>query len=181
MLVPLFVLAGLAMVGAAVDLPFEHYHINLLDQWLAPILKTAPAIEASSFGAGFILSTIALTIAIVGIVVGVAFYKNGLDADGTDPAENRLGPLARVFENGYYFDGTIAKVVSGPVTAVATFLSEGVDRGVIDGAVNGIGHVFRGAGGGLRKVQTGLVRNYALAIVLGAVILMAFLATRASL
>jgi NADH-quinone oxidoreductase subunit L len=181
MLIPLFVLAGLAMVGAAVDLPFEHYHINLLDEWLAPILRTAPEIPATSFGAGFLLSTLALTIAIVGIVVGRAIYKNGLDADGNDPGEKRLGALAKVFDNGYYFDSGIARLVSGPVTTVATFLSQGVDRGVIDGAVNGIGHVFRGAGGGLRKVQTGLVRNYALAIVFGAVVLLAFLATRASL
>ena len=41
---------------------------------------------------------------------------------------------------------------------------------MIDGAVNGVGRAFRGIGGGLRKVQTGLVRNYALAIVLGAVL-----------
>ena len=45
---------------------------------------------------------------------------------------------------------------------------------MIDGAVNGIGRTFRGVGGGLRKVQTGLVRNYALAIVLGAVLLLVF-------
>ena len=42
MLIPLFVLAGLALVGATIDLPFEHNHINLLDEWLAPILRTAP-------------------------------------------------------------------------------------------------------------------------------------------
>ena len=52
---------------------------------------------------------------------------------------------------------------------------------MIDGAVNGIGRAFRGGGGGLRKVQTGLVRNYALAIVLGAVLLVVFVTTRATL
>ena len=181
MLIPLFALAGLALVGAAVDLPFEHNHINLLDQWLAPILRTAPEITPSSFGAAFALSTIALVIAIVGIVVGRAVYKNGLDPDGLDPGEKRLGAVGKVFDNGYYFDSGIARLVSGPATAVATFLSEGVDRGVIDGAVNGVGHAFRGLGGGLRKVQTGLVRNYALAIVFGAVLLLAFLTTRATL
>jgi NADH-quinone oxidoreductase subunit L len=181
MLIPLFALAGLALVGAAVDLPFEHAHVNLLDEWLAPILRTAPEINASSFGLGFLLSTIALVIAIVGIVVGRAIYKNGLDADGRDPGEVRMGALGRVFDNGYYFDIGIAKLVSGPITAFASFLSNGVDHGVIDGAVNGIGTVFRGAGGGLRKVQTGLVRNYALAIVFGAVVLLAFLTTRATL
>jgi NADH-quinone oxidoreductase subunit L len=181
MLIPLFVLAGLALVGAAVDLPFEHQHINALDQWLAPILRTAPEITPTSFGTAFVLSTIALVIAIVGIVIGRAIYKNGLDPDGLDPGEKRLGALGRVFDNGYYFDTGIAKLVSGPLTAAATFLSTGVDRGVIDGAVNGVGTVFRGFGGGLRKVQTGLVRNYALAIVFGAVLILVFITTRATL
>ena len=36
---------------------------------------------------------------------------------------------------------------------------------MIDGAVNGIGPGFSDSGGGLRKLQTGLVRNYALGIV----------------
>jgi NADH-quinone oxidoreductase subunit L len=71
--------------------------------------------------------------------------------------------------------------VSGPVTSAARFLNDGIDRDVIDGAVNGVGRAFRGVGGGLRRVQTGLVRNYALAIVLGAVLLVAFVTTRASL
>jgi len=86
-----------------------------------------------------------------------------------------------VLANGYYLDVGLARFVSGPVTSAARFLSEGIDRDVIDGAVNGLGRVFRGAGGGLRKVQTGLVRNYALAIVLGAVLLVVFVSTRASL
>src|SRR5262249_39108655 len=150
-------------------------------QWLAPILRTAPEITPSSFGTAFVLSTIALVIAIVGIVIGRAVYKNGLDADGLDPGEKRLGALGRVFDNGYYFDSSISKLVSGPVTAVASFLSTDVDRGVIDGAVNGVGALFRGLGGGLRKVQTGLVRNYALAIVFGAVLLLVFITTRATL
>ena len=60
-------------------------------------------------------------------------------------------------------------------------INEGIDRDVIDGAVNGLGRVFRSAGGGLRRVQTGLVRNYALAIVFGAVLLVVFVSTRATL
>ena len=91
----------------------------------------------------------------------------------------RLGAFGKVLDNGYYLDVGLARFVSGPVTAFARFLSEGVDRDVIDGAVNGIAHGFRGIGGGLRKVQTGLVRNYALAIVLGAVLVLVFVTTRA--
>ena len=121
-------------------------------------------------------------VAVVGIVVGRAVYRNGLDADGADPtveAARRVRQGAR--QRATTSTSGSRRFVSGPVTAFARFLSEGVDRDVIDGAVNGIGRAFQRAGGGLRKVQTGLVRNYALAIVLGAVLLLVFVATRATL
>ena len=38
--------------------------------------------------------------------------------------------------------------------------------------------VARAGGGGLRRLQTGLVRNYALGIALGAVLLLLYIATR---
>ena len=41
------------------------------------------------------------------------------------------------------------------------------DRNIIDGIVNGIGALTRRSGGGLAKVQTGRVQNYALGIALG--------------
>jgi NADH-quinone oxidoreductase subunit L len=181
MTIPLVVLAVLATIGFVIDLPFEKSKLNLLDRWLEPVLHGAPDIRATSFGAGFALSTGALVIAVLGIVVGRALYRNGLQRDGADPAVERLGPFAKVLANAYYLDVGLARFVSGPVTSAARFLNEGVDRGVIDGAVNGLGRAFRGAGGGLRRVQTGLVRNYALAIVLGAVILVVFVGTRATL
>ena len=62
----------------------------------------------------------------------------------------------------------------------ARFLSDDVDDKGIDGAVNGIGRVTREGGGGLRRLQTGLVRNYALWIVVGTVALLAYTATRAN-
>jgi NADH-quinone oxidoreductase subunit L len=61
----------------------------------------------------------------------------------------------------------------------AQWLATGFDIGIIDGAVNGIAKLFRGAAVGLRKVQTGLVRQYALGIVLGVVLLLLYAVARA--
>jgi NADH-quinone oxidoreductase subunit L len=83
-----------------------------------------------------------------------------------------------VLEHAYYFDEALARVVSGPVTLFARFLSEGFDRGVIDGAVNGIGRLTKEAGGGLRTLQTGRLRNYALGIASGTALLLVFMLTR---
>jgi NADH-quinone oxidoreductase subunit L len=181
MTMPLVVLAVLATVGFVINLPFENSKLDFLDRWLEPVLRGAPEIRATSFGAGFALSTGALVLAVVGIVVARAWYLNGLDAEGRDPTVERLGGFANVLANAYYLDVGLARFVSGPVTTFARFLNEGVDRDTIDGAVNGIGSGFRRLGGGLRRVQTGLVRNYALAIFIGAVLMLAFITTRVTL
>jgi NADH-quinone oxidoreductase subunit L len=181
MTAPLVVLAVLSTIGFVINLPFDNQKWNFLERWLEPALRGAPEIRASSFGAGFALSTGALVIAVVGIVWAHAGYRNGLQADNTDPTVERLGPFAGVLANAYYLDVGLARFVSGPATAFARFLADGIDRDVIDGAVNGVGGAFRGVGTGLRRVQTGLVRNYALGIVLGAVLLVVFVGTRATL
>ena len=45
------------------------------------------------------------------------------------------------------------------------------DRTIIDGVVNAIGTTFLGFGGGLRRVQTGRVQNYALGIAIGLIVM----------
>ena len=45
------------------------------------------------------------------------------------------------------------------------------DRTIVDGAVNGVGLVTRDAGGGLRRIQTGRVQNYALGIAIGLLVM----------
>jgi NADH-quinone oxidoreductase subunit L len=168
-----------------IDLPFVNTKLNFLDRWLEPSL-TSPLVPvrepiASSFGLALLLSFVALSLALVGIYWGGRVYRNGLAADGADPGVERLGAFAPVLEHAYYLDSSVAWAVSHPITWFANFLNNDVDHKVIDGSVNGIATGAREAGTGLRRIQTGLVRNYALAIVFGTVALLIFVATRASL
>ena len=48
------------------------------------------------------------------------------------------------------------------------------DRTVVDGTVNQVGKLVRGSAGEVRKVQTGYVRQYAAAIGVGVVLLLAW-------
>ena len=52
---------------------------------------------------------------------------------------------------------------------------------MVDGAVNGVATLVREGSGRLRVTQTGYVRNYALGIAAGAVLLVGWFLTRASL
>jgi NADH-quinone oxidoreductase subunit L len=180
MLIPLFALAVLSFVGGGFNLPFQQQKLELLAAWLEPMLHGVPIAHASSFNQGAALSGVALFVGVLGILVGWRVYKNGLRADGRDPFVVRLGGFAKVLANAFYIDAAVAWFVRVPGTWFANFLSNIVDRRGIDGAVNGIGHLFKGGGDGLSKVQTGVVRNYALGVMLGAVILIAYFATRVS-
>ncbi|MDP9332949.1 MAG: NADH-quinone oxidoreductase subunit L [Actinomycetota bacterium] len=174
MYLPLVALAVLSFFGGFIDLPFTNAKLNVLDRWL----ELPESHLASSFGLGLLLSTVAVAVGVIGIYFGVRFYRDGLRRDGTDPGVERLGGFAGVLQNAYYLDLGLARFVSGPVTAFARFLSDGVDRAGIDGAVNGIAAGARAGGGTLRRLQTGLVRNYALGIALGTVMLLLYVATR---
>ena len=177
---PLVVLAALSLGGGFLNLPFVQQRLDVLTRWLEPSIAGANTVvlpEASFLG-GFALSTIAVVIGVAGILVARSIYLSGLPADGVDPAERRLGALGVVWQNAYYFDRAVSRAVAGPVTAFARVLSGGVDRNVIDGAVDGIGRAVKEGGGMLRRVQTGLVRNYALGVAAGMVLLIVFMVAR---
>jgi NADH-quinone oxidoreductase subunit L len=53
-----------------------------------------------------------------------------------------------------------------------------VDGRVIDGAVNGAASLVRVTGSGVRKLQSGYVRNYALGIALGLAAIIVFMVSR---
>jgi NADH-quinone oxidoreductase subunit L len=72
------------------------------------------------------------------------------------------GPLAKA---AYWFNQTVLDgIVNGAgesAVKAGTFVYEKIDQGVVDGVVNGTGIVATETGGGLRKVQTGRVQQYA--------------------
>ena len=47
-----------------------------------------------------------------------------------------------------------------------------MDAGLIDGTVNGVGHVVQGSSTMLRRIQNGSVRTYAVSLFLGGVLIL---------
>ena len=86
-----------------------------------------------------------------------------------DPLDRQLGPLGRLLGHAYYYDEGIAARSAARSGAGAQWLADVFDQKIIDGAVNGIGRRVRRRRHGLRKSQTGLVRQYTCGIVLGTV------------
>jgi NADH-quinone oxidoreductase subunit L len=66
-------------------------------------------------------------------------------------------------------------VIVGSYNRFTRLLSVRIDLGGIDALFNGIAEAVKRAAASLRLVQTGYVRNYALAIFLGVVIILGYL------
>ena len=169
MTTPLVVLAALSLIGGAINLPKEG--LKFLAEWLAPALPGIEPLEVHSFGQGFVLSTVAVALGAIGIAWGVAVYRRGL-TNGEDPMLARLGGLGRFFDRGWGIDPAVSYFVDRPGRKAAEVLSQSVDQGLIDGAVNGVAAVVAGLGRQVRRAQTGFVRNYALTLLSGATVLL---------
>ena len=95
------------------------------------------------------------------------------------PARHKRAPIEpEILAHAWYYDEAVSAFVAGPGD-VAFEGAARFDRGVIDGAVNGVAAVVRFGASKLRLAQTGYVRNYALGIAVGAFVLVGLFLTRA--
>jgi NADH-quinone oxidoreductase subunit L len=168
MATPLVVLAVLALVGGGLDFPGHPGFAPL--RWLAPVFGTALYQPHQSPGTQWVLGIVDSAVALLGLGLGVAAWLRRTDQPALEPA---------ALQRSYYLDDIYDALLGRPGERLARF-SVVFDNRVIDGAVNGLGRLARGAGSGLRRIQTGFVRQYALGIVLGAVALLAYMVTRVS-
>jgi NADH-quinone oxidoreductase subunit L len=167
MLVPLVVLAFLSLVGGVINLPWW----LTLEHWLEPSLEGSLHELQVAGWIQVTLAVLTLAGAIGGILAARAVYlRQRVPAERVEPP---------VLQHAWYVDEGLSAVVDGPVEEVADGAAA-FDRRGIDGLVNGIAHVIQAGGSQLRVLQTGYVRNYALGMAAGAVLLLAFFITRAS-
>jgi NADH-quinone oxidoreductase subunit L len=166
MWIPLVVLAFLSVVGGAINLPFSE-RSEFLRRWLEPVLGDN-IVEFT--GNKLALALVASAVAVVGILIGWRAWRR--------PERAELEP--EVLRRAWYVDPLYQRIIVRPGAAIANFSSAVIDRRIVDGAVNGVAGLFRDAGGGLRRLQTGYVRNYALGVAAGTVCLLAWFLVRAS-
>jgi NADH-quinone oxidoreductase subunit L len=168
MVTPLVILAGLSIVGGAMQLPFSK-STHFLEHWLEPVIHHSEVSISGTWAYSnkWLLLVVAIVIAVAGVVASIAVYAKG--------KYKAIEP--KILADAWRYDSAVSAIVGGPGRAafggVAAF-----DAKIVDGAVNGIGTEVRAASGLLRKIQSGLVRSYAFVIGLGAVVLLAWFLLR---
>ena len=164
MLFPLVVLAVLSVGGGLLQLPFTK-DLHFLEKWLEPIVEHGEAHISGSWAYDnkYLLMLVAIVVALGGIALAVGVYgKKKLPA---------IEP--QILANAWNYDKGVSAFMGGP--GRQSF--EGVawaDAHVIDGAVRGTGSVVRQSSGLVRKIQSGYVRVYAAAIVIGVLAMLAW-------
>jgi NADH-quinone oxidoreductase subunit L len=159
---PLVVLAALAAIGGILKSPLEH--------WLEPVLAHPHHfVSSSSTKLGLIVVT--TVAALAGLGIAYAIWLRGRVKEAAVEPE--------VLRRAWYVDELYRRIIETPGRALANFSAFVVDTKVIDGTVNGVGALVRAGGSRLRTVQSGFVRNYALAVAVGAVAILAYAVARA--
>ena len=167
MTVPLVVLAALATLGGVIDLPWIHH--NSLAGFLNPTFGFIPAAGHSSTLAQTTLAGVDFVAAIVGLSAAFAVWRNR----SSSPRYERAF-LERVWRWDDFYDATIGR----PLTEGAHFADAVVEPRLVDGAVTAIAVGVRRSAEGVRKVQSGFARHYALAMVLGLSAIVVYLVAR---
>jgi len=156
MIGPLVVLAALSLAGG---------YLFKVPEYLSPLFPLAP--EGNDLGP----MIVSVAVALAGIALSWLFYvaRPGLP----DSLAASFNGLYKLVYNKYFVDEIYAAVVVNPVVSGSReVLWKGVDVAVIDGAVNGAGTVSQGAGGLLKRLQSGNIRSYAVWVLLGSVLVL---------
>jgi NADH-quinone oxidoreductase subunit L len=156
---------------------------STLHHWLAPVFHEAEEIlhlphePYALFGidGGLILASVA--VAATGVALAWRFFGVGIGPmrmPGRPEAVRewaaRVPFLYRASLNKWWFDelNDLLFIKLGGRLAYAMWW---FDREVVDGTVNAVGRRTVATGGGLRRVQTGRVQNYALGIAVGLIVM----------
>jgi len=169
MALPLVVLAIGSAAGGLLDLPWGR--ANFLERFLDPVLGPASTRLALSTGTKVGLAVATSLLCLLAIAAGLRVWAAAAEHPALEPA---------LLRRGWFVDSTYAAVMGGPGQALAALSAYGLDARVVDGAVNGVGTLVRVGASRLRQLQTGYVRNYALAVAAGAVAVLAYVAVRAA-
>jgi NADH-quinone oxidoreductase subunit L len=173
MTLPLWVLAVLtAFAGLAVGIPSEEG--TRFARFLTPVF---PHHEAAHGGfVAYMLLILSVVVVAAGITLAWIMYMSA-----PVRAETIGAPRSAVHAfllQAWRVDRLYDLVIVGPLFALSAFLARVVDLGTIDGVVNGLARLVLAGAAGLRRLQTGYVVNYALTMLAGAVLVIAFLLTR---
>jgi NADH-quinone oxidoreductase subunit L len=165
MTIPLVLLAILSCVGGILGLSslFSHHHFTT--DFLRIVLSNKEIAHPSHT---FELIVLVVSVVVLSIIIALT-YRNYISKQNIPlAAENETG-LAKVLSKKYYFDELYQAIILKPIERLSMFSHQFIDRKIIDGIVNSVGDRILVYGNYLRRIQSGNVEYYLLAMVMGVI------------
>jgi len=175
MKIPLIILAVLSTIGGFIGIP-KFLGTNLIDHWFEPLFERAEGINAlntaiskTSTDIEIILLTVSVVVAVITIYFSFRKYSK---QNIFEPAKG----FGKVLENKYYLDEFYDKAVVNPIKNFSDkFLWNIFDIKIIDKFINGIANYLSRLSIDWRKIQSGIIQDYATLAVAGIVIIIFYL------
>ncbi|TMD68935.1 MAG: hypothetical protein E6I91_03305 [Chloroflexi bacterium] len=174
MTIPLIILAVLSIIGGLVG----SFDLISLSKWrpltafLSPVFADVHTMATASLGVEWISTLVSVVIALLGIFAAWRLYGRGFQYK-----ENK-NPLYQLVFHKYYVDEILDAGVVQPILWFGRTAARLLEGDVLDGGSRAVAEGLQGISAGLRRLQTGYVRNYALAILVGVVLIILYYAVR---
>lgn len=172
MTIPLMALAFLSVVGGWINFPIipgaQKFH-DFLAPSIAPFGHEVHLAISAELG----LMAFSMAVAAVGIYIAYKFYLVSPDIPAWLAA--KFPVIYDVVYHKYYVDEIYDYLIVEPIKVGSTLMWTEVDNKVVDGAVNGSAGLVAWLSEHLRRLETGFVQNYAMAIVLGVTLVVGYL------
>ena len=166
MLIPVGVLAVLATIGGLVVIP------GVWEPFLHWIDETAEPLVHATVAEDYWTSAIAVSLGLIGFFFARRAFRAGRELV-TSPG------TWRVLEHKLYFDEAYDALFYRPAAALSVALRRSVEEPVVERSLDEIGSGTIQVGGEVARVQSGLLRTYAIAIAFSVVVLViVFVAVR---
>jgi NADH-quinone oxidoreductase subunit L len=195
MVIPLVILAILAVVGGYVGVPGSLGGNNRFDKFLGPVFHGSAPANAENGAIGekstteqetegpepktsgsteLMFTAISVAAALLGFGLAWLLYYKRVDLP--QKIAGSLGGLYQGVVHKYYIDELYGALFVKPLIAGSTrILWHGVDQKIIDAAVNDAGEGARYVSDEVRQMQSGNIRSYAGWIAAGSAAVIAFM------
>ncbi len=180
MTIPLMVLAVFSVIGGYVGIPYALGGSNRFETFLSSVFSgghpETHEVAHQVPAAEYYLMIISVAVVAVAILIAYRFYLRNLEIPKR--LAQRFSGAYRVLLNKYYVDELYAKVIVNPLLNLALVLWKQFDVLVIDGTANGIAFLVKAIGAFVRRTETGYLRNYALSLTFGAMLILFYFVFR---
>ena len=166
MTIPVAVLTVLATIGGLVVIP------GVWEPFLHWIDETAEPLVQATVAEDYALSAVAVLLALLGFFLARHAFEKGRQFV-TNPG------IWRVLERKLYFDEAYDALFYRPAAALSVALRRNVEEPVVERSLDEIGSGAIQVGGEVGRVQSGLLRTYAIAVAFAvSVLIIVFVAVR---